>query len=93
MIDGDDGPKLEIATSESLQMPLSWSPAILDAERIIRAILSFNEEVRHRLGLLMAQGLREYTPYLQSDAGRRVLSNCEGPLPFPIKLDFVTGIH
>ena len=60
-IDRDDGIKLELATSNNLQLSFSWPPALLDAYSIMRAILSFTEELRDGQGPLMAQGMCDYT--------------------------------
>ena len=87
-IDRDDGIKVELATSDKLQLSFSWSPALLDADSIMRAILSFTEEIRDGQGPFMAQGLRDYTDPLHSQVGEEVVPTCTLQLPFPVKPDF-----
>ena len=60
-IDRTDGVKAELVTAEKLQLSFSWPPALLGANGLMQAILSFSEELRDEQGPLMVQGLRDYT--------------------------------
>ena len=87
-IDTDDGIKTELMTSEQLQLSISWPPALLNAEGIMNALLSFSEDLCDGQGLLLAQGIRDFTDPLDSEVGEDVVSTCTIPLPFPVKPDY-----
>ena len=87
-IDREDAVKAELSTADSLQLSFSWPPALLDADVIKRAILSFSEALRDGQGPLLAQGLRDYRDPLHPEACEDVVSTCVVPLPFPVKQDF-----
>ena len=84
----EDAVKAELSTPDSSQLSFSWPPALLDADVIMRAILSFAEELRDGQGPLMVQGLRDYTDPLHAEAGEDVVPTCVIPLPFPVKPNF-----
>ena len=86
-MDRDDGIKAELAAAESFQVSLSQPPALLHADKIMKTIVWFTEELQDGQGLLMFQGLREYIDPLHSEAGKEVASTCIISLPFPVKLD------
>ena len=87
-IDTDDGIKTELITSELLQLSISWPPALLDAEWIMTALLSFSEDLCDVQGPLLAQGIRSFTDPLHSEVGEDVTSTCTIPLPFPVEADY-----
>ena len=45
VIDTDDRIKTELITSQQLQLSISWLPALLDAEGIMNALLSFSKDL------------------------------------------------
>ena len=87
-IDMEDGIKAELVSSEELQLSFSWPPALLDADGIMHALMSFCDEFQDGQGPLLAQGIRDYTDPLQSEIGEEIVSTCRIPLPFPVKPDF-----
>lgn len=87
-IEREDGIKAELVTSEQLQISLSWPPALLDADGIMKALLSFCNDLEDGQGPLLAQGLRDFTDPLHSEASQDVVSSCNIQLPFPVKPDF-----
>ena len=88
----DDGIKAELLSSDRLHLSFSWPPILLDADKIMHAMMSFCVDLKEGQGLLMAEVLRDFTDPLHSQAGDDVVSACTIPLPFPIKPDFVEDI-
>ena len=84
----EDGIEAELINSEQLQLSFSWPAALLDADGITKAMLSFCHDLNDGQGPLMAQGLRGYTDPLHSEVGQDVVSTCIIPRPFPVKPDF-----
>ena len=82
-----DSIKAELINSEQFQLSFSRPAALLDDDDIMKAMLSIFYDLNDGQGPLMAQGLRDYTDPIHSEAGQDVVSTSIIPLPFLVKPD------
>lgn len=71
-IEQEDDIMAESITSEQLQLSFSCLPALLGADGIMQAIISFCTDLNYRQGPIMPQGLCDYTEYATRSVKEKV---------------------
>jgi len=91
VLDRDDGVAAEVL-DDTVTVTFTWPRVLVDANKLMGAILSFCKDMDIGQGTLLAQGLMDYTEPLQSREDDDIKSTCRIKLPFNVKPDFEQDI-
>ena len=91
VLDRPDGVTAEVK-DDVATVTFTWPKVLVDANKLMDAVLSFCTDMDVGQGTLLAQGLMDFTEPLQSREGDDIKSTCRIKLPFVVKQDFSQDI-
>lgn len=87
MLDRKNDVRAEISESDCILLTFAWPRVLIDADSIMRALISFTSDFRDGRGPILALGLRDFIDPLQAREGENVYSTCTIQLSFLVKPD------